>query len=102
MRLIAIALCALFSGSALAQVSPADMAAFKGGLERGCVNAGVQRGDPADRVRAFCSCMLGTLSASMTSDEWSRFYALSRKGDDTQQKAALAPHMAKIQACHRR
>lgn len=103
MRTIAVAICSLWVSNAVGQaVSPAEMAAFKGGIEGGCVNAGLEKGDPPDRVRAFCSCVINTLGSSLTNEEWQKFYFHATRGQKPQEHEVLAPHMQKLKACRAR
>ena len=75
---------------------------YKMTARNACIDSGAAAGAPQDQVLAFCGCVLDTLTGSMTRPEWQQAYFYSIKDRAEDEKAVLAPHMAKIQACKRK
>jgi len=97
--------CALSHATVtFAQKEPSDVtdkeiARYQALAKDGCVQAGLSRGDPQDRVEAFCGCMLDTLLKSMSRSEWQQayFYSLKEQSDD--ERRVVTPHLSKLDAC---
>jgi hypothetical protein len=104
MRLAALSIAILAAGSVYGQETPAQVttdqvAAYRGGMDKGCRNAGQRRGDPQAKVDGFCSCMMKVLDKSMTPDEWKRAVLHALKRQDHEEMLVLRPHMPKVQVC---
>jgi len=81
------------------EVTDKEIARYQATARDGCVQAGLSRGDPKERVEAFCGCMLDTLMKSMSRSDWQQayFYSLKQQADD--ERRVVTPHLAKLDAC---
>ena len=93
-----------FAGVAHAQESPSEVtdseiAKYKQLAFNECREPGIKRGDPAERVDAFCSCVVAALEKSMKRPEWQQaaFYRLHKNAE--QEKSVLDPHLPNIKQC---
>lgn len=84
-----------------ADVTEAQIKEYKATAMGGCREAGKARGDTAESVDEFCSCMIGALEKSMTRAEWQQVYFLSRQNREKEELNVLGPHMTQIRACNR-
>ena len=81
------------------EVTDKEIARYQATAKEGCVQAGLSRGDPQDRVEAFCGCMLDTLLKSMSRSEWQQAYFYSLKAQSDDERRVVAPHLPKLDAC---
>jgi hypothetical protein len=81
------------------EVTDAEISKYKASAEAACRESGAKRGDPQERIDAFCGCVMATLSKSMSRPEWQQvyFYSLNRRNDREMQ--VLEPHLKKVAAC---
>jgi len=89
----------LHAQEAASEVTDGDIEHYKTTARNACIESGVVSGAPQDQIMSFCGCVMDTLIAGMTREEWQQayFYALKERGAD--EKAVLAPHLAKVDAC---
>jgi hypothetical protein len=81
------------------EVTDKEIARYKASAKDACMQPGLARGDPEDKVEAFCSCMLDTLNKSMSRSEWQQayFYSLKQQPDD--ERRVVGPHLSNLDAC---
>ena len=101
---LAAVLAVLAAGPAVAQKEPSEVtdgeiAKYKALARTACAETGVGRGDPKEKVEAFCSCVIDTLNESMTRAEWQQVYFYSMKQQPKEEERVLAPHVPKIGRC---
>jgi hypothetical protein len=101
---ILAAIVALAGGATTAYGSPKDVsrlevATYKDAVGMGCRDQGRRRGHPRDQVERRCKCVIDTLNARLTEEEWKRatFFAQERKEQD--EARVLSPHMGAVKAC---
>jgi hypothetical protein len=82
-----------------AEVSDAQVNAYRNGLDSGCRDAGHRTGDPKARVDSFCFCLLNILKSSLSYSEWQQAVFYSMKKQEREAMLVLDPHMAKAKAC---
>lgn len=104
MRPLLFSLFALAISVAGAQESPTEITEaqvdfYQLGIETGCKDAGRRKGDPVEKVEGFCSCMMRTLKAQLTSEEWRQAAFFSRNHQAREEMQIIGPHMTKIQEC---
>jgi hypothetical protein len=99
-----LVLCAVFSASAVAQQQPSEVTdkeieRYKAAAKNACMEPGIARGDPREKVDAVCSCVIGALSKSMSRSEWQQayFYSTRKQADD--ERKVIAPHLPKPEVC---
>ena len=107
MRLLAAAAFALAAAQPAAlhaqnepsEVTDKEIARYKARAKDACMQPGLARGDPQDKVDAFCTCMVDILNKSMTRSEWQQayFYSLKQRADD--ERRVVAPHLSNLDAC---
>jgi hypothetical protein len=102
-KLLCLALLSI-ANSTFAQETPSDVTeaqvlTYQLGMDTGCKHAGRRRGDPTDKVDAFCKCVMKTLKENASQAEWQQAYYFSRKRQDRDEAQTLAPHMPRIQMC---
>jgi hypothetical protein len=100
----ALVLCALFSASALAQKEPSEVTdkeieRYKAAAKTACVEPGLARGDPPEKVDALCSCIIGALTKSMSRSEWQQAYFYSTRKQPEEERKVIAPHLPKPELC---
>jgi hypothetical protein len=103
-RLQPFLLVALFPLAALAQKSAGEVNVrqvfqYQANVERGCKDRGRQHGDPAERVDAFCGCMIKAMRASVPVDAWQKAYFHSVHNEPEEERKALLPHLPNLQEC---
>jgi hypothetical protein len=81
------------------EVTDKEIARYKTRAKEACMQPGLARGDPQDKVEAFCSCMVDTLNKSMSRSEWQQAYFYSLKQQAENERRVVAPHLAKLDAC---
>jgi hypothetical protein len=82
-----------------AAVTKEQVKTYQASIEGGCRDAGVKGGNPADKVNAFCSCVIATLRENVPFSEWqSAFYHWKLHENDQEQKI-LAPYMGMMGVC---
>ena len=84
---------------ASSEVTDAEIAGYKVTVKKACMDPGLARGDPPERVEAFCSCVVEVLEKSMTRSEWQQAYFYSRREDAAEEKRIVGPHFSKLQVC---
>ncbi|HNH88295.1 MAG TPA: hypothetical protein PLX46_02655 [Thiobacillaceae bacterium] len=104
MKTLLLLLTTLISSTALALESPSDVtdsqvSFYQLGMETGCKDAGRRKGDAAEKVEAFCNCMMQALKDDLTFAEWQQAYFFSRNHQDHEEMQILGPHMRKVQRC---
>lgn len=77
-------------------VADSDIADFKYGIELGCKDDEAKKGKPRS---GFCDCVMESLDAEMTREEWQQAFIFDRKRRSRDAMAILAPHMLSAQAC---
>ena len=85
--------------NAPSDVTDGEIDRYKTIARNACIDSGAAAGAPQDQVLAFCGCVLDTLTGSMTRPEWQQAYFYSMTDRSEEEKAVLAPHMAKIEVC---
>lgn len=88
-----------FAQEAPSDVTEAQVLIYQLGMDTGCKHAGRRRGDPTDKVDAFCNCVMKTLKDNASQAEWQQAYYFSQKRQDREEAQALASHMPRIKAC---
>jgi hypothetical protein len=81
------------------EVTDKEIARYKANAKESCMQPGLARGDPQDKVEAFCSCMVDTLNKSMSRSEWQQAYFYSLKQQAENERRVVAPHLANLHAC---
>ena len=92
---------------AMAQTAPdavtdADIALVQQTMESGCVARGLERKDPEDEVRSFCSCMTAMLKDKLARTEWQRGIAAGANGHVEEMQDMVKPYLGDLQACKAR
>ncbi len=82
-----------------AEVSDAQVNAYRNALDLGCRDAGRQKGDPQAKVDSFCACVVNALNSSVSYSEWQQAVFYSMQQQEREAMRVLDPHMAKTRAC---
>jgi hypothetical protein len=82
-----------------AEVTDAEIAKYKATAKGGCMDAGKQKGDPADKADAFCTCLIEYLDKNMTHSEWQRVYVYSMNKQSAEESSVLSPHLTTFRGC---
>ena len=82
-----------------ADVSAAEVATYKGGLEKGCRDDARGRKETPAQVDTFCSCVIVTLNQRMSQDEWRKATFFAQQHNDRAEQEVLAPHMSAMANC---
>ena len=104
LRATLLILCLSLAAPAGAQKSPAEVTdaqikEYKGIAENACRDSGKSRGDPPEKVAAFCKCMTGVFEKNMSRSEWQQVYFHSRNNRAAEEENVLGPHLSKVRAC---
>lgn len=84
------------------KVTKAQVAQYRSQAEAGCRQAGVQQGDPEDKVKTFCTCLIASLDKSMTMSDWQQAFVHSRAGRAEDELKVLEPHLKEGSVCVQR
>ena len=76
-----------------AEVTDGEIRKYKALAENGCRQGGEKRGDPKERVDAFCSCLVATMDKSMKRPEWQQAYFYSINGQADRERQVLEAHL---------
>jgi hypothetical protein len=100
----ALVLCAVFCASALAQQEPSEVTdkeieRYKAAAKDACMQPGLARGDPREKVEAVCSCIIGALAKSMSRSEWQQAYFYSTRKQADEERRVINPHLPKPELC---
>ena len=87
--------------SQASEVSDEQIAVYKSGIHAGCRDEGRRRKDPAERVDAFCSCMIKTLAGSVSHAEWQQAFVHSARKQHREEMLVMKPHFEKLAVCKR-
>lgn len=103
-RLMSALLCWAIAGVAGAQKSPADVTDaqirdYKRAAESACVDSGKKRGDPPEKVLAFCKCMTGVFEKNVKRAEWQQAFFYSTQNRGAEEANVLGPHLSKTRVC---
>jgi hypothetical protein len=85
----------------VSEISDAEVAVYKSGMEMGCRDAGRSRGDPISQVDSFCACLMSTLNARLSQDEWKKATFSAQQRKDREEAQVLAPYMAAVGECRK-
>jgi hypothetical protein len=104
MHFAAVLLCAGFSAAAFAQKEPSEVTdkeieRYKLTAKNACMEPGLAKGDPRERVEALCSCIIGALNKSMSRSEWQQAFFYSQRNQAEEERKVLAPHFPKPGEC---
>lgn len=80
-------------------VTDADIALVQQNMESGCVARGLERQDPENEVRSFCSCMTAMLKDKVARSEWQRAIAGAANGRAEDLPDVFKPYLGDVQAC---
>lgn len=102
---LAFATTVILAGAvATASASPKDVsrlevATYKDAVGMGCRDQGRRLGHPREQIERRCKCVIDTLNARLTAEEWKRatFFAQQRKEQD--EARVLSPHVGALKAC---
>ena len=100
----AFVLCAAFSASALAQKEPSEVTdkeidRYKTAAKTACMEPGLAKGDPREKVDALCTCIIGALNKSMSRSEWQQAYFYSTRKQAEDERKVIVPHLPKPEVC---
>ena len=87
--------------SQASEVSDEHIAIYKSGILRGCRDEGRRRGDPVENVDAFCSCMINTLTESVSRAEWQQAFFHTVRKEHREEMLVMKPHIHKVGVCKR-
>ncbi len=104
MKTIILLLAAFLATSAFAKqeakdVSASEIAAYQRGMEKGCKNAGRQRGDAPAKYEPFCSCIVQRLKAELTLAEWQQAVTYALNGQRQEEQQLMGGHLKNLYAC---
>jgi hypothetical protein len=81
------------------EVTDKEIARYQASARDACMQPGLARGDPQEKVEAFCSCMLEMLNKRMSRSEWQQAYFYSLKNQPDDERRVVAPHLSNLDAC---
>jgi hypothetical protein len=89
-----------YAQNSAAEVSPTQIAGFKGTMDSSCRDAGKSHGDPAPHVESVCACLRQVLEENVTFDNWRQAYFEQNRGNAPEvQKLLIIPNQDKLRAC---
>jgi hypothetical protein len=80
-------------------VTAVDVAAYKASVETGCRDQGRRLRHPWVEVGRRCKCVVQTLDARLSAEEWKRATDFAQRGKGQDEAKLLAPHMAALRKC---
>ena len=103
-RIATLLFCVGLSAFAFAQKEPSEVTdkeieRYKATAKNACMEPGLAKGDPRERVDALCSCILAALSKSMSRSEWQQAYFYSLRNQPEEERKVLAPHFPRPEQC---
>jgi hypothetical protein len=81
-------------------VTQADIARYRFGMYRDCVESGAQNGTPPDIATGFCDCADETLGRQVPEADWRLAVRAFLQQRPEEEHRVLAPYMAQTAACH--
>jgi hypothetical protein len=80
-------------------VTAVDVAAYKASVETGCRDQGRRLRHAWVEVGRRCKCVVQTLDARLTAEDWKRATDFAQRGKGQDEAKVLAPHMAAVKGC---
>jgi hypothetical protein len=81
------------------EVTALEVGVYKAGMTKGCKDQGRKSADPT-RSDRLCDCVVSSLAAKMTNEEWQRATYFAQQRKDRDEHAVMAPHMpSTLSAC---
>ena len=104
LRSAILVICSVLAAPAAAQKTPSDVTDaqirdYKRAAEKSCYDTGKSRGDPPEKVNAFCKCLTGTFEKSMTKAEWQSAFYYSINKREKEEANVFGPHATKLRSC---
>jgi hypothetical protein len=80
-------------------ITDTEIGMYKLGMQKGCTDQGISKGDDPEKVKKLCGCALDVLNQSLTHEQWQEatFAAQNKRGGD--EAKVMAPYMPQIRAC---
>ena len=78
-----------------------DIELYKAGIKQGCVNQGIQRGDAAAGIDAFCGCIFETFNRSLSPAQWQSASDAAKAMNSAEEAKVFAPYMAQAKGCRK-
>ena len=82
-----------------ADVSAFQVAGYRAGVGMGCRAEGRRLGHSPELVERRCKCLVDTLNAKLSEDDWRRATFLAHQKQDREEAQVFAPHMPAVRAC---
>ena len=76
-----------------------DVEFYKAGIKQGCVNQGIQRGDAAASIDAFCGCISETFNRSLSPAQWQAASDAAKAMNSAEEAKVFAPYIAQAKGC---
>lgn len=91
--------CASKAARTPADITEAEVARYRFGLDQECRAAGRLRGETPASIVQFCDCVYETLQHNARGEEWRRLVHLNDNGQADEERRALAPLTVGVAAC---
>lgn len=82
-------------------VSALEVASYMASVETGCRDQGRRLRHSWEQVGRRCKCVVETLNARLTQDEWKRATYFAQQRKEQEEAKVLAPHMAALKGCEK-
>lgn len=82
-----------------AQVTDAQIAEYKIAAQKACEDGGKTKGDPAEKVSAFCGCLIDVMNKNMKPSEWQQAVLFSRTNRPDDERKVIAPSLKQLDTC---
>ena len=90
--------CASVAFTDPTEVTDEQISSYKYGIERGCKDNGLSKGDPPAKVESFCNCALDMLNKDLSKAQWQSAYYYSVKHSDKEMEV-MGAEFKKIGTC---
>lgn len=82
-------------------VTNLDVAAYRASVEAGCRDQGRRLRHSWAQVQSRCKCVVDTLDARLSKDEWKRATDFAQQRKEQDEAKVLAPHMGALKGCEK-
>jgi hypothetical protein len=81
-------------------ITDLEIREYKFGLEEGCTDQSLRRGEGPEAAKNQCGCALHVLEAGLTHQEWQAVTYAAQKRQENVEGRILGPYNVQFKACH--
>ena len=94
-----LAAAGMAAPAAATEPTQLELAMYKDHVRSSCQAQGKQRNDPWPQVQRRCKCIMDTLNAKVSAQDWKRAAMFAHEGKGEEEARIFAPHALAMKAC---